>query len=68
MKCVLASIVVLLLCSCGAAPSLQTSYRRASPVAADPTSVNDPRLGHREFYLDGDATPAWMKVAPHNNQ
>ena len=68
MKHVLAACSVLLLCSCAAAPSLEMSYGGASPVAADPTSTNDPRLRHREFYLDGEGTPAWMKVAPHNNQ
>lgn len=68
MKYALAAISVLLLCSCSAMPALQMSYGDAGPIAADPTSASDPRLRHREFYRDGDGTPAWMKAAPQNNQ
>jgi hypothetical protein len=68
MKYVLAAISVLLLCSCAATPSLQMSYGGGGAIATDPTDANDPRLRHREFYLDGAGTPAWMKVAPQNNQ
>ena len=68
MKCVLAAIGVLLLCSCAATPSLQMSYGSGGAIATDPTDANDPRLRLREFYLDGASTRAWMKVAPQNNQ
>ena len=68
MKYFLAAIGCLLLCSCAATPSLQMSYGGAGAIATDPTNASDPRLRHREFYLDGEGTPAWMKVAPQNNQ
>lgn len=67
MKHVLCAIGVVLLCSCAAAPSTQTSIG-GSLVGNDPASANDPRLRHCEFYLDREETPAWMKVAPRTNE
>jgi hypothetical protein len=67
MKYLLAAIGAILLCSCAATPSLQMSYG-SDRIAADPSSANDPRMSQRQFYLDAEGTPAWMKVAPHNNQ
>ena len=67
MRYVLCAVSVVLLCSCATAPSMRTSFG-GSPVAGDPASANDPRLRHREFYLDREETPAWMRVAPRNNE
>jgi hypothetical protein len=67
MKSLLFAIGVLLLSSCSTGPSLQMSYGDAS-METGPTSVEDGRMRHRQFYLDHDDSPGWMKIVPQNNR
>jgi hypothetical protein len=63
MKALLSAISVLLLCSCAAVPTLQTSFNGTS-YTSGPTSVNDPRLHSPQFYMDDDKSPMERAAAP----
>ncbi len=67
MKTMLCVISVLLLCSCAAAPSLQTSYNGQS-FASGPTSPNDPRLRSPQYYMDDDRSPVLPGSVPQSFQ
>jgi hypothetical protein len=33
-----------------------------------PTSIDDPRMRHTSFYMDGDDSIPWLKALPQNNR
>lgn len=63
MKRFLSAISVLLLCSCAATPTLQTSFN-GNTYASGPTSISDPRLRSPQFYLDDDKSPMQRATTP----
>jgi hypothetical protein len=63
MKTFLSVISVLLLCSCAAAPTLQTSVNGNAYVGG-PTNINDPRLRAPQFYMDDDKSPMERAASP----
>ena len=68
MKSLFCLTVVLLLCSCASAPDVQ-GYVAGTSYSLGPTSANDPRLHHPQFYMDGsDSLPAWSRASPLSNK
>ena len=63
MKSWFCVFLALLLCSCAAAPALQTSFN-GNTYASGPTSINDPRLRSPQFYMDDDKSPVQQAGSP----
>jgi hypothetical protein len=61
MKYILSLALVGLLCACSSAPTMQTSFNGMRYTSA-PTSIDDPRLAHPQFYRD-DGDDAWWSHA-----
>jgi hypothetical protein len=64
---------VLLLGACSSAPVVQSSWSDyGSSYSGDnslygPTSIDDPRMRHPAFYMDGDDSIPWLKAVPQYN-
>jgi hypothetical protein len=59
---------VLLLCSCSSPPQVN-AYVAGAPYASGPTSADDPRMHHPQFFMDdSDQLPAWTRSAPSSNR
>jgi hypothetical protein len=61
MKTILSLALAALLCACGSAPTMQTSFNGMHYMSA-PTSLDDPRLAHPQFYRD-DGDSGWWTHA-----
>ena len=60
--------VLLLLCSCGSAPQIQ-SYIGGTYYSTGPTGADDPQLLDPKFYMDdSDDLPAWTRAVPQSNR
>ena len=67
MKTLLIVACAWILCSCSSAPMMHTSYNGASFSSA-PTSADDPRLQHPQFYMDDSSSMPWTHDAPLTNR
>ena len=65
MKTLFSVMSVLLLCSCAAAPTLQTTLY-GNTYRSGPTSIDDPRLRAPQFYMDDDKSPVEPAGAPQS--
>jgi hypothetical protein len=61
MKHALSLALAALLCACGSAPTMRTSFNGMG-YASGPTSATDPRIGQPQFYRD-EGDNAWWAHA-----
>jgi hypothetical protein len=65
---------VLLLGACSEAPVMHSSSTGYSSsfngysYQFGPTSIDDPRMRHPSFYMDGDDSIPWLKAVPQTNR